>query len=1827
MDQGCRLRGRVDSHAQRYGDGAARRAGGERGPRYRGPPPRGRGRDHNEYRRGAPIPKVMYLSQQEISRLADSSGEEAVRCIDENMAGLLAAYKHPPNCSRPQTLKHLVKILFNLVHDQEPTVASRFLGQILSHEGEFSCFIFHLTRLIKEMPVEQRGYIRRENIQYLRYLLEVGEFSIVTIPSTVVTTFPVIPIESTIKSLHGQGERVDSLKVGIAKLRTVFTDAETQIFQARMPALNPDEEDMEQPPNHFTEIDILPSTEELSDCSKKPFLRPNKVRGRYDDWDHYLDVQFRLLREDFVAPLRNGMQAYYEGKPTTDVHIYYSVRVLDPVCLFQGVGFIIHFDPTVRALARVNWEHSKKLIFGSMLCLFKDDYKTMIFASVMKRNAKQLKNGYLTIKFEGEINGFEIDPSEEFTMVESTAYFEAYRHVLQGLKNMSARADSMPFKPYIVECQLKDVPPPSYIKTREHPVTFNLKETLGTTSAHAQVVVMDPCTWPNVKHTDLDESQLDAVKTALRQEISVIQGPPGTGKTYVGLKIVQAFLQNRVAWDPHRNSPILIVCYTNHALDQFLEGIKRCRISGREPNIVRIGGRCKTESLANCTLSNKVQNAYAAKAIPGHIYRNYTQARHEMLDEKSDIESQVENVGRLDGNIVSLSKLSTVIPPHLRLQLTHGIETEVGKEIEVWLGLWLPRLKQSEPFEEEYSEDEELEAALEASMADGGMEEHTQGEEDDVSDGYIEVDQEAQILEEERILEGEEIEFKDERQREDRAEQQRQPQPKRKKDTEWQVKPLSKRERKLDQGFQHRPMKVNDATKVSNLHELNVPDKWKLYHFWVQQYLIEKKRTLAGNAERYNLCCEMYNKQQQELYGFVMKGADVIGMTTTGAAKHHHIFQQVFPKIVVVEEAAEVFESHILTSLSPSVQQLILIGDHKQLRPKPNHFELEKKYAFAVSLFERLADNGIPFTTLQVQHRMRPEIAALVHPHIYDYLENHVSVLEYDHIMGVGRDIFFIDHSHPEDYHSNSEDTRSHSNSFEANYTVSLCRYLLKQGYKPSQITVLTMYKGQLLELKKRMTRNDFEGVRVSAVDDFQGEENDIILLSLVRSNSEGAIGFLSIQNRVCVSLSRARMGLYVIANLSMLQDKIRTVWPRIISDMERKRCIGRALPLYCQQHPDKKIFAEKAEDFSKCPEGGCQEQCTTRLQCGHTCRRLCHPSDREHKMYKCHSDCPRTLPCGHKCGRKCYECTDQCRPCKKPCHKAMPRCGHVLKLECHIDPRRTLCTHQCTKILPCGHLCQELCHEPCTLRCPVKVPKSLPCGHTVQDFCSRDPDKVICSEPCKCLLDCEHECAGSCGTCQQGRLHVRCKNKCDRQLVCGHICKFPCTPNCPPCMDECTNYCKHSKCPLRCYQPCAPCMEPCPWQCQHIRCTARCGEPCDRPPCNAACTKWLSCGHRCIGLCGEKCPHLCLECNRNEVLEVFFGTEEEDSQYIELEDCGHVFEVEGLDRWIETETEEENKVVQMKACPKCKTPIRRSLRYGNAIKQTLKDMEEIKKKLLVTDRHHLLAKIREIKRNTDFSVTVISEDLDRIKVNITPPTSQRLHPFHLSPHLVNAIENQLALLPCIAKLYSILSGIKSESCIFLDQQVKRKALQQSASLLHMFLMQEFLSSQQLADIQSELRRLTCLSKLCDLQYKLTTKSCSITSADQRQLACVAIQVLRSGDTEPKMTDTVLEQCVANLIKHFNQEYKINGLSDKERAEIVQAIGLAKGHWFKCRNGHFYCIADCGGAMEISKCPDCGEAIGGRDHTLLGDNQLAREMDAAQFPAWSDAANMANYQL
>ncbi len=114
-------------------------------------------------------------------------------------------------------------------------------------------------------------------------------------------------------------------------------------------------------------------------------------------------------------------------------------------------------------------------------------------------------------------------------------------------------------------------------------------------------------------------------------------------------------------------------------------------------------------------------------------------------------------------------------------------------------------------------------------------------------------------------------------------------------------------------------------------------------------------------------------------------------------------------------------------------------------------------------------------------------------------------------------------------------------NPMEALFIIKFCEYLLKQNYTASQITILTLYAGQLLTVKgiQRTKPKDSEvkRIRICNVDDYQGEENDIIVISLVRSNDRDQIGFLRASNRICVALSRARNGLFIFGNANCLKN------------------------------------------------------------------------------------------------------------------------------------------------------------------------------------------------------------------------------------------------------------------------------------------------------------------------------------------------------------------------------------------------------------------------------------------------------------------------------------------------------------------------------------------------------------------------------------------------------------------------------------------------------------------------------------------------------------------
>ena len=696
-------------------------------------------------------------------------------------------------------------------------------------------------------------------------------------------------------------------------------------------------------------------------------------------------------------------------------------------------------------------------------------------------------------------------------------------------------------------------------------------------------------------------------------------------------------------------------------------------------------------------------------------------------------------------------------------------------------------------------------------------------------------------------------------------------------------------------------MTGDEEMYLDDIYRLNTKDRWRLYRLWRKRAEEHHEKLFKTRQDEYDQAVEREQEiTRMEEYEILCK-ACVIGMTTTCAAKYRSILKEIRPRIVIVEEAAEVLEAHIIASLTPGCQHLILIGDHKQLRPTPAVYDLVKRYKLDVSLFERMVNVGIQCEMLNVQHRMRPEIATLM-KHIYDDLENHESVEKYEDIKGMKKNMFFIDHQYIEE---SGNQSHSHVNEHEAKFLVALCRYLLQQGYKADQITLLTTYTRQMYAIRDCLQEEDaireslraendpsVGCVRVTTVDNFQGEENDIILLSLVRSNKDEKVGFIKIVNRACVALSRARKGFYCIGNFGLLL-KHSDIWKKIVTDLKASTSIGNVLPVVCQIHNDE-ISVKTAEDFNtKVPKGGCQRPCAVRLKCGHACTWECHPCDRDHVEFRCQKPCRnKRARCDHTCPKRCWEVCEQ--NCEIKVEKQLPICGHTMLVRCDTNPERIKCQKRCEKDLPCGHRCQRKCRESCTKKCHEIVKKTdWLCGHLASIACSATP--ADCSHPCEATLECGHTCSGTCGECRMGRIHKRCKEHCGRVLICSHLCMSYCKESCPPCSAKCENLCGHSECPEKCGEPCTPCHEECLWKCPHHACTKKCSEMCERPRCNEPCNQVLSCGHDCCGLCKEEC--ICAECT--PVREIFFGEEENESaRFIKLPDCQHVFEVTGLDRY-----------------------------------------------------------------------------------------------------------------------------------------------------------------------------------------------------------------------------------------------------------------------------------------------------------------------------------------
>ncbi|PHH72066.1 hypothetical protein CDD82_6186 [Ophiocordyceps australis] len=441
------------------------------------------------------------------------------------------------------------------------------------------------------------------------------------------------------------------------------------------------------------------------------------------------------------------------------------------------------------------------------------------------------------------------------------------------------------------------------------------------------------------------------------------------------------------------------------------------------------------------------------------------------------------------------------------------------------------------------------------------------------------------------------------------------------------------------------PDRPLEALTQAQLSTMNAKERRRVHGHWLKKIRDPIILELQSSHRDYSRAIERRDRVRGDIDLRCLQQANVVGITTTGLARNLNLLRKLRSKVMLCEEAGEVLEAHLLTALLPSVEHAILIGDHLQLRPQVQNYELQstnprgQQYSLDMSLFERLVrplretDLRLPFCVLETQRRMHPSIAELIRATLYPNLEDADKVMQYPKVMGMKQRLFWLHHEYLETAAtSNDPVNTSHTNTFEVDMTIALVSHLVRQGeYAPGDIAVLTPYLAQL-QLLRRIMETMFEicvnerdlkeletlenhsvetalaarppvskatllkTIRAATVDNFQGEEAKVIVVSLVRSNPDNRCGFLGTPNRINVLLSRAQHGMYIIGNSNTCKHV--PMWSQVIDILRAKGQMGTSLELQCPRHPETPLAVSKPDHFLQfSPESGCILPCEKRLQ------------------------------------------------------------------------------------------------------------------------------------------------------------------------------------------------------------------------------------------------------------------------------------------------------------------------------------------------------------------------------------------------------------------------------------------------------------------------------------------------------------------------------------------------------------------------------------------------------------------------------------------------------
>ena len=344
---------------------------------------------------------------------------------------------------------------------------------------------------------------------------------------------------------------------------------------------------------------------------------------------------------------------------------------------------------------------------------------------------------------------------------------------------------------------------------------------------------------------------------------------------------------------------------------------------------------------------------------------------------------------------------------------------------------------------------------------------------------------------------------------------------------------------------------------------------WRSLNDEVDKEVLGRIRNKAA-VEKYRIALRAYRIDPYKNKGYLIGARKALEeeaiaqsqiIITTLSSSRHPVLDKIAIPRVVIDESAQTIEPSTLLAVSHGCEQLVLVGDHKQL-PAVVVSREASKLGLKTSLFEKLVAsendaNGLTSIMLNMQRRMHPTISHFSNKHFYDgKIQDHAECEEQDALIDSlpwftqANRVVFVNTGKSRKHAIGEELVgTSTRNIGECAGIVEVVDRLLRSNVAPDQIGIIVPYLAQKSlvwnSLRQRIPRENFLRLHINTVEGFQGNEKDFIIISLVRSNANGSVGFVDDDQRMNVMLTRARKGLMVFGDSNTFEATAggRSLW------------------------------------------------------------------------------------------------------------------------------------------------------------------------------------------------------------------------------------------------------------------------------------------------------------------------------------------------------------------------------------------------------------------------------------------------------------------------------------------------------------------------------------------------------------------------------------------------------------------------------------------------------------------------------------------------------------